>query len=220
MSWSGAGSTLDRQIAGSPDAALARHRLALCDSYRRAGELLLAMLRARSPREQVSLFLEWGNACDAPFGYRSEFAHVLRQALKKAPLRKMLGAPERAWLDSMDPLIRIHRGCEAGRVRGPSWTTDIGVARKFAAGQRCVNAHPTLASAVIPRQHVLGLFLDRGEREVIVDPAGCVGSRLGRWKNGTAGNISSVPRRTRRPEKDRSKVEGRLSPEPAARPAR
>jgi len=55
-------------------------------------------------------------------------------------------------------------------VRGLSWTTDLEVARGFAAGKRGVNRHPTLASAVIPKEHVLALFLSRQEQEVIVDP--------------------------------------------------
>ena len=30
--------------------------------------------------------------------------------------------------------------------------------------------YPTLASAVIPKQHIVGIFLDRNESEVAVDP--------------------------------------------------
>lgn len=152
------------------DAQAIASRLAQCNSYERTHELWLSMVITRSPRERISLYLDWANLCDAPWSYRGDFAEMLRDALKQVPLREVLPLEERAWFDSMGPFIRVYRGCESSRLRGLSWTTDLDVARGFAAGKRCVNDHPTLASAVIPKDHVLALFLNRQEHEVAVDP--------------------------------------------------
>lgn len=154
----------------APNENTAVHQLQLCDSYGRCARLALAMAMQQSPREQIALFLEWGNVCDAPWAYRSAYADMLRRALREVPLRDVRRAEERAWLDSMGPVIRVYRGCEAGRLRGLSWTTDLDVARGFAVSRRTVNKRPTLVSALIPKDHVLALFLDRQEYEVVVDP--------------------------------------------------
>jgi hypothetical protein len=145
-------------------------RLMLCDSYSRTRELCLAMFAEQNPAARVALFLEWGSCCDAPWAYRGYFARILREALKRVALAELLPADQRAFFDSLEPLINIYRGCESGRVRGLSWTTDIQVARGFAKGKRCINRHPTLVTADIPKEHVFAVFVDRKEAEVVVDP--------------------------------------------------
>jgi len=145
-------------------------RLLLCNSYARTFELFDTMIEAPTPEERVRLFLEWWNACDDPWAWRSCLAGVLRAALRDVCLRDLLQAPERAWFDALDPVILVYRGCEAGRERGLSWTTDVEVAKHCARGQRVKNMRPTLVSAHIPKVHVLGVFLSRKESEVVVDP--------------------------------------------------
>jgi len=66
--------------------------------------------------------------------------------------------------------ITVYRGCEAGRERGLSWTFDPSIATKFAHGKRVPNANPTLVTAVIPKQHVFAVILDRSEKEIVLDP--------------------------------------------------
>jgi hypothetical protein len=66
--------------------------------------------------------------------------------------------------------IAIYRGCQRGRERGLSWTTDIKVAEGFAAGKRCINSMPTLVTAVIPKAYVFGVFIERKESEITIDP--------------------------------------------------
>jgi hypothetical protein len=80
-----------------------------------------------------------------------------------------LAAEERTWFEGQGALIPIFRGCERGRERGLYWTIDPAVARGFAAGKRCINRNPTLASAYIPREHVFGVFISRKESEIVVD---------------------------------------------------
>jgi len=150
--------------------SLSEKRLMHCNSYDRTRELFYAMVRARTPKERVRLFLEWGNVCDDPWACRSYLAGKLRDALRDVRLRDLLPTPERAWFDALGQLVFVYRGCERGRERGLSWTTDLEVATRFARGQRVFNTRPTLVSAYIPKVHVLGVFLNRSESEVVVDP--------------------------------------------------
>src|SRR5262249_39531542 len=56
-------------------------RLGYCGSYERTRELALGMLNTRDPRRRLQRFGYWGNLCDAPWGYRSLFADMLRRAV-------------------------------------------------------------------------------------------------------------------------------------------
>jgi hypothetical protein len=139
------------------------------DSYKRTAPLSLLM-SFFPPRRRLEVFLEWGNKCDAPRAYRSPLAGSLRDALTKVALIEVLGPKELTFYTALPDQMPIWRGCERGRERGLSWTTDRVVAEGFACGKRCINTHPTVAAAVIPKQHVLGVFLSRGESELAVDP--------------------------------------------------
>jgi hypothetical protein len=56
-------------------------------------------------------------------------------------------------------------------VRGIAWTTDLDVARSFAHGHRNIGVpDPILASAVIPRETVFSVAIDRNEAEIVLDP--------------------------------------------------
>jgi hypothetical protein len=142
--------------------------LSLADSYSRPTELVYA--KQREPRNRLLLFLTWWPSCDAPWHCRSYLAEMLRRALKQVSLSACLRPDELSWFKSLPAEIEIFRGCEHGRGRGLSWTTDIKVALGFARGKRCINHVPTLMTAKIPKQHVFGVFLGRNESEVAVDP--------------------------------------------------
>ena len=148
----------------------ADRRLALCDSYSRTSQLVQEMLCARSSAERVRLFLEWGSLCDAPWPYRSYFAQILRDAFRHVRLADMLPPGDLDWFLSLDPVIAVYRGCQSGRERGLSWTTDLKVAAGFAVGKRCSNSQPRLITAQIPKKHVLAVFADRNESEIVLDP--------------------------------------------------
>jgi hypothetical protein len=94
----------------------------------------------------------------------------LREAIAQVALRDLLEPPERTFYEELPDLVPIWRGCERGRERGLSWTTQRDVAEGFAQGKRCVNANPTLVSAVIAKPHIFGVFLSRDESEIAVDP--------------------------------------------------
>jgi hypothetical protein len=102
--------------------------------------------------------------------YRLHLAYELRDAINKVMLIELLEPSERACYSALPHLVPVWRGCERGRVRGLSWTSDRMVAEGFALGKRCRNAHPTLIHAEIPKQHIFGVFLDRKESELALDP--------------------------------------------------
>jgi hypothetical protein len=139
------------------------------DSYARTAAMTYLMI-ASSPRRALEIFLDSGNTCDAPWPYRSYLAAELRDAINKVALIDLLEPPERAFYAALPHLVPVWRGCEHGRVRGLSWTTDRMVAEGFALGRRCRNAHPTLIHAEIPKQNIFGVFLGREERELALDP--------------------------------------------------
>lgn len=66
----------------------------------------------------------------------------------------------------------IYRGSSWGRRRGMAWTTDPECARRFAQRWTAAGAAPGLVFAtVVAPDAVLAIIEDRGEAEVVVDPA-------------------------------------------------
>jgi hypothetical protein len=148
----------------------AASRLGRFDSYERTVALAFVMQRARRGEDRIKLFLEWGNVCDAPWAQRSHFAEMLREACSQTSLAALLDEPELEFYRSLPDDVIIWRGCELGRERGLSWTTQWRLAEKFSRGVRCRNARPTLVEAVISKRHVLAVFVSRNEFEIVVDP--------------------------------------------------
>jgi hypothetical protein len=139
------------------------------DSYQRAEALWFAMVVAPSGEQALRLFLDCGNMCDAPWRWRSGLAGVLRSACAKAHMSHLLEPDARVFFDALPPLVPVWRGCEGGRERGISWTTERRVAEQFARGKRCINKVPTLVRAEIPKQHIFAGFVSRQEHEIAVD---------------------------------------------------
>jgi hypothetical protein len=127
------------------------------------------MTAASTAELSLQLFLDWGNMCDAPWPWRAAFADNLRWACHDARLADLLEPDERAFFEALPPLVTVWRGCEAGRERGISWTTDQAIATQFAWGKRCINKVPTLVRAEIPKQHIFAVFTSRRESELAVD---------------------------------------------------
>jgi hypothetical protein len=154
------------QRLGNVSLAQAAEELGKFDSYSRSVALVFVMARA-SGADRLRAFLEWGNVCDAPWANRSLIAGMLRQIPMAADL---LPPAARTFYEALPDPVPIWRGCDRGRERGLHWTTRRAVAEGFATGKRCFNAHPTLASAEIPKRHVFAVFVCRDEDEVVVDP--------------------------------------------------
>lgn len=150
--------------------AEAKHELRMFDSYQRTEAMVYVMWRATTPAEAVGVFLDWGNMCDAPWPWRSMIADILRGARAQISLADVLDLEARNFYDSLLDPVPVWRGCERGRERGLHWTTDRLVAEGFAKGKRCTNNQSTLVQAQIPKQHILAVFVDRNEHEIVLDP--------------------------------------------------
>jgi hypothetical protein len=149
----------------------ASNELTMFDSYSRTEAMVHVMLSARrEAADQIKVFLEWGNMCDAPWPCRSMIADILRRACSKISLAEVLSPEERGFFDPLPDLVSVFRGCEQGRERGLHWTTSRAIAEKFARGQRCINPRPTLVTAQIPKRHILAVFANRNEAEIVLDP--------------------------------------------------
>jgi hypothetical protein len=115
--------------------------------------------------------------------------HFLCRRFRQASCRlenqlRRLRPAARAWFDTLPPMITVYRGSQRGRERGLSWTTDCTVAEGFAQVKRCINSEPTLCTAQIPKRHVFAVFLDRNEREIVLDPRRLRRLQVEPWKGG------------------------------------
>jgi hypothetical protein len=160
---------IDGRLSGLTFAE-AENELGMFNSYERTPALVLVLGRAPTPADIMRVFLDWGHMCDAPWWDRTHIAMYLRRAISEINMADFLELDARAFYDALPPVVSIWRGCERGRERGLSWTTDRAVAEAFASGKRCSNRSPTLAQAEIPKQHIFAVFVSRSENEIVVDP--------------------------------------------------
>ena len=144
--------------------------LGLFNSYERTTAMVLVMARSPTAADRLRVFLDWGNVCDAPWWNRSSIADMLRQACAEVSMPDLLNPADRCFYDALPRVVQVWRGCEQGRERGLSWTTDRAIAAEFAQGKRCRNKTPTLVHAEIPKQHILAVFTERQESEIVLDP--------------------------------------------------
>lgn len=67
--------------------------------------------------------------------------------------------------------LQVFRGTTWGRRRRMAWTSDVGKALWFARRTSLFGLSGVLVGAVAPPDGILGIFHDRSESEVVVDPA-------------------------------------------------
>lgn len=75
------------------------------------------------------------------------------------------------WRRARDWTLTVYRGQAADAPLGISWTTDVKIAAKFAAGagQRCPLQNGTIIVRRIPLSSILAVLHARGESELIVE---------------------------------------------------
>jgi hypothetical protein len=129
-------------MVGSPQAILRR---------------FASIIKSSAPRQGIGSFVLTGMLSGFPWSIRQS---------------GRLTSDARSLFEGLPALVPVWRGCGQGRARGMSWTTDRKVAKRFAIGQRHMNTTPTLVSAKIPRQHIFGVFVDRNEKEIVLNPDG------------------------------------------------
>jgi hypothetical protein len=139
-------------------------------SHVRLGDFVYA-IRAELPEVFWPVFLETWNNCDRTWPYRSFVLNLLRQAHSSVAAVKFMTDEAARFFDALPEPVPVYRGCARYRVRGLSWTTDRAVAMKFARGMRFDGEpHRVLAEAIVPKQAIFAVFIDRQESEIVLDP--------------------------------------------------
>lgn len=87
---------------------------------------------------------------------------------------------ENEWklFESLPNIITIYRGvAESGRYDGLSWSLSYWKARWFA--KRFSKGEGKVVSLQVPKEHILGCFMNRQEAEIAIDPTKC---EIVNWK--------------------------------------
>lgn len=164
---------------------LAKWRDALCDKIDLADNVydIFAMLN----KPYVLTFLKYAQ----PYLSHKEFSELLGVAwigseapnkdanaskkelvamFKQADLSVLMDDVERTQLAELDDVVTVYRGVtshNAKNIRALSWTLSYDTADWFA--QR-FHESGTVYEAQIKKEHILALFLGRGEKEIVLDP--------------------------------------------------
>lgn len=141
--------------------------LLLRDSYSRLPALIeMCSGLQLAGRESIGFVLlgKWWSVCDNVSEYLDDLASIMPEA---GPVIEMMDATERAEFETLPDFVTVYRG--AGRVNrwGASWSMDKQVAMGFPTLQRYRQKHPMLYTAMVPKNRILAIKLDRGEREVV-----------------------------------------------------
>jgi hypothetical protein len=125
------------------------------------------------------IFLVNWPICDATWNQRNALLSLLRKKSVLAPAVDYYDSDVRTFFDSLPNVVTIYRGCSRNRVRGISWTTDKGIAEKFAGGHRFIPVpDPVIVRSSIDRDWIFAVSVDRNESEVLIDPAAFADVRM------------------------------------------
>ena len=135
------------------------------DGYDRLEHLLHPFYRRHLSNDQLFTILrdEW------------EWFHNVSENLEElgevfplyGPVRAMMTPEENAAYDALPDILTVHRGCDAGRLEGLSWSLNKKVANWFAFYPLTQAEEPTLMTARVEKEFVMAIKLGRGEEEII-----------------------------------------------------
>jgi hypothetical protein len=106
---------------------------------------------------------EW-SGCDRIGRYRHELRAMLGTS---GPIREMMTPEENAAYDKLPERVQCWRGCDASRLLGASWSLDKAVANSFPFRERFYAPNPVLVTAVVRKDRILAVKLDRNEIEIV-----------------------------------------------------
>lgn len=101
------------------------------------------------------------------------FAKLLKRVFKKSNrklLDLMMTSDELKTLAKLPEAVMVFRGQDVNLPFGLSWSLDHEVAKNFPFHARYKCAQPALLIAVIPKERIVALKLDREEQEAIILP--------------------------------------------------
>jgi hypothetical protein len=133
--------------------------------------IILDLIEGAPPEIFWPDFMEAWTLCDNTWQDRKRILRALEAQTKREPALRFFSQTNREFFDALPALVPVFRGCSRPRVRALSWTTDQSVADRFAYGHRRIPVpEPVVAFAIIPKEHILFVSIDRKEREVILRP--------------------------------------------------
>ncbi len=106
---------------------------------------------------------EW-TGCDRISRYRPELKEVLGTS---GPIREMMAPEENAAYDQLPERVTCYRGCDASCLLGVSWSLDKALANSFPFQNRFYARNPVLVTAVVRKDRILAVKLDRNETEIV-----------------------------------------------------
>jgi hypothetical protein len=109
------------------------------------------------------LGLEW-TRCDNVRHHQPRLRRVLGMG---GPLLPMMDNAEQTTFAALPDRLTVYRGCSSRFLRGVSWSLNPDVARGFVKLARYRVPDPVLVTAIVRKQDVLAIKLDRQEEEVI-----------------------------------------------------
>ena len=132
-------------------------------------ENLLELADCVDDDEFMAVFAQAWPDCDNTWSYRDELRHLLMYHCR-ADFLHHLSEDDLAFYNALPDEITVYRGCDASRVYGLSWTTDLELAKSFARGHRGMSPpNPVIACGMAAKKDLLFATNDRGESEVLVD---------------------------------------------------
>lgn len=142
------------------------HDLKWANSYER-----LPILMAQKRHDETwfkTLGFEW-SASDNQWRFAEQLKRVFKKSSRKL-LDLMMTGDELEALDKLPEAVMVFRGQDVNRPFGLSWSLDQEVAKQFPFYARYKCANPALLVAVIPKERIVALKLDRDEQEAIILP--------------------------------------------------
>lgn len=107
----------------------------------------------------------WWTCCDSISSCRGALLRTLRRHRAQWPLLMDQGELEAH--ERLPDLVKLYRGCRLESARGLSWSLDRTMAESFPFRFRYAAPKPVLVTAIVPKDRVIAVKLDRKENEVI-----------------------------------------------------
>lgn len=143
--------------------------LHFADSYARLPTLLSLAPPEDSPdgkwRHWFSVLGREWSVCDNVGLHAEELRDVFLD--HRNQWAQLMTARARAAWNSIPGTLKIFRGCGPNNRLGLSWTTNRETAARFPMLMRYRQDEPLLLTAIVPKERIIALILNRDESEVI-----------------------------------------------------
>jgi hypothetical protein len=156
--------TIDKAVAAACSYSM------MCDSGSRLAALVGLLQNAPAAVFWRVLLERWMH-CDNTWACMPDLLRLIRRHVVTDHPSAYLADNALGFLQALPPVVTVYRGCSRQRVHGIAWTTDREVAEGFAHGHRFIPVpDPVVATGTLTRDLILAVFIDRNEKEVLVDP--------------------------------------------------